>query len=80
LPNVYLILRPNFIARPSTCHGQHHFTDGFIKGLEERSFNWGFVSLKNNTGFVSANNYVVSQVEDGEWVVFLNSDAFAKLD
>lgn len=55
-------------------------TDGSMKGHEERFPDWDFVSLENNTGFASANNFAVNQLADCEWVAFLNPDAFAKPD
>ncbi len=83
MPNAYLILRPNFIARPSTCHGQHSFTDGFIKGAGRKVLQLRFCFSEKQYRFLSTSITVLLvrwKVEDGEWIVFLNSDAFAKMD
>jgi GT2 family glycosyltransferase len=55
-------------------------TDGSIDGLEQIFPDWEFLRLESNTGFASANNLAVNQVEDCDWVAFLNPDAFARSD
>jgi GT2 family glycosyltransferase len=52
-------------------------TDGSMEGLEQRYSEWKFIHLDKNTGFASANNLAVNQVEDCDWIAFLNPDAFA---
>ena len=55
-------------------------TDGSIDGLEQIFPDWEFIRLESNTGFSSANNLAVNQVEDCDWIAFLNPDAFARSD
>ena len=55
-------------------------TDGSMEGLEQRFRGWEFIHLDNNTGFACANNLAVNQVEDCDWIAFLNPDAFAHTD
>ena len=55
-------------------------TDGSMEGLEQRFSEWEFIRLDKNTGFASANNLAVNQVEDCDWIAFLNPDAFAHPD
>jgi GT2 family glycosyltransferase len=55
-------------------------TDGSMEGLEQRFRSWEFIRLDNNTGFACANNLAVNQVEDCDWIAFLNPDAFAHTD
>ncbi|MZG31341.1 MAG: glycosyltransferase family 2 protein [Nitrospinae bacterium] len=55
-------------------------TDDSIDGLEQRFHDWEFIHLEKNTGFAYANNLAVKQVDDCDWVTFLNPDAFARPD
>ena len=55
-------------------------SDGSMEGLEQRFSEWEFIRLDKNTGFASANNLAVNQVEDCDWIAFLNPDAFAHPD
>ena len=55
-------------------------TDGSMEGLEQRFKGREFIRLDKNTGFASANNLAVNQVEDCDWVAFLNPDAFPHPD
>ena len=55
-------------------------TDGSMEGLEQRFRGWEFIRLDKNTGFACANNLAVNQVEDCDWIAFLNPDAFAHSD
>jgi GT2 family glycosyltransferase len=55
-------------------------TDGSMDGLEQKFSEWEFIRLDKNTGFASANNLAVNQVEGCDWVAFLNPDAFAHPD
>jgi GT2 family glycosyltransferase len=55
-------------------------TDGSLEGLEQRFRGWEFIRLDKNTGFASANNLAVKQVEDCDWIALLNPDAFAHPD
>ena len=55
-------------------------TDGSMEGLEQIFPDWEFLHLESNTGFASANNLAVNQVEGCDWVAFLNPDAFARSD
>ena len=55
-------------------------TDASMDGLDQRFRSWEFIHLGKNTGFASANNLAVNQVEDCDWIAFLNPDAFAHPD
>jgi GT2 family glycosyltransferase len=55
-------------------------TDGSMDDLEQKFRDWEFIRLERNTGFASANNLAVNQVNDCDWIAFLNPDAFARSD
>jgi GT2 family glycosyltransferase len=55
-------------------------TDGSMDALEQRFRGWEFIHLERNTGFASANNLAVNQVDGCDWIAFLNPDAFVHPD
>jgi len=52
-------------------------TDGSTKGLEEEFKHYEFIWLEINKGFAFANNLAVKNIDDCNWIAFLNPDAFA---
>ena len=50
-------------------------TDDSLKNLEETYKEWEFIKLETNSGFAAGNNLAVRNLEDCDWVAFLNPDA-----
>jgi GT2 family glycosyltransferase len=55
-------------------------TDGSINGLKEEFEDFEIIKLEENTGFSFANNLAVKNVDNCDWIAFLNPDAFARPD